>query len=302
LFVKFAKIAGKLILNIQNKTVISQQRKNKMKMVNEKEELTVWGKFLVFGTIAAVFLLATCVTYTSNGHVKVISSFGHVHERTLDPGLNFVLPWQTTHSLKTLTVKEDEEAEVPTSERLTVKIGVKLNYSIERDKVHSLYRKYGGNHLEVAIVPNLQAALRNCALNYKAEELYSAKKEVIEESIESHLRKSLSEQGIVIEQILLTDLIPPATIKERIEAKMAAEQEAKRMEYVVQKETQEAERKRVEAKGIADAQQIIKKDLDDNYIRYLWILALKEHKGAIIYVPTGNDGLPFFKKVHEPGQ
>ena len=254
------------------------------------------GLFVGISIFLFVWLLFS-VTYTSNGYVRVVTSFGHVHDRTLNPGLSFVWPWQTTHSIKTLTVKEDESAEVPTSERLTVKIGVVLNYSIQHDKVSSLYKKYGGNHIEVAIIPKLQSALRNCALQYKAEELYSSKKEIIEENVEKHLRENLGEQGIIVEQVLLTDLIPPQTIKERIEAKMAAEQEAKRMEYVVQKATQEAEVKRVEAKGIADAQQIIKKDLDEKYLTYLWVMALKEHKGATIYIPTNENGLPFFKNI-----
>jgi hypothetical protein len=84
-----------------------------------------------------------------------------------------------------------------------------------------------------------------------------------------------------------------------VEAKVAAEQDAQRMEFVLKKESQEAERKRLEAKGIADAQAIIKKDLDPHYLTYLWIEALKEgakHNNAVIYIPTGTDGMPMFKK------
>lgn len=74
------------------------------------------------------------------------------------------------------------------------------------------------------------------------------------------------------------------------------------MTFVLQKEKQEAERKTIEAKGIADAQSIIKKDLDENYLKYLWISALEKHQGAIIYVPTGTDGMPVFKRVHDGGK
>jgi regulator of protease activity HflC (stomatin/prohibitin superfamily) len=232
----------------------------------------------------------------SNGHIGVIKTWGKVSDELLSPGLTWQYPWKTVHEIPVLTVKIEEEADVPTSEGLTVTISSVLNYSLETSKVIDLYKEYGGKHVETFILPQFKSALRNCALKFKAEDLYTANRGQIESSIQTLLKNTLEKKGIIVEEVLLSDLSLPKVVKERIEAKIGAEQDVKRMEFLVQKEVQEAERKRVEAKGIADAQQIIKKDLDSNYLIYLWIQALEKTSGnsQTIYIPIGANGLPIF--------
>lgn len=107
---------------------------------------------------------------------------------------------------------------------------------------------------------------------------------------------------------MIQDPVLPKVVQDRVQAKVGAEQDALRMQYIFKQKEQdglanlrqkelESQAKIVEAKGIAEAQNIIKKDLDDNYLRYLWIQALKENHGATVYVPTGNDGMPLFKHL-----
>src|SRR5204863_1219971 len=123
--------------------------------------------------------------------------------------------------------------------------------------------------------------------------------------LEKAVRVLLGERGIVCEKVLLRNIALPSMVKIAIEKKLAAEQEALQMQFVIQKEEKEADRKRVEAKGIADSQQIIQGTLTDPYLRYLWIESLKtasSHNGTIIYVPTGHDGIPFFKEVSPKGK
>lgn len=114
------------------------------------------------------------------------------------------------------------------------------------------------------------------------------------------LQNELGPRGFVVEQVMIQDPKLPQVAKDRIEAKMGAEQDVQRMEYVLRQKRLEAEAKVVEAGGIAQAQAIIQKDLSREYLVYLWIMALKEHTGSTIYVPTGSDGLPFFNAI-KPG-
>lgn len=266
------------------------------------KRLVVFGGFGLFGFVAFFFVLFGMTT-VPNGHVGIIKTFGQVSNQTLDPGISFVMPWKLVEKVPVLTVKLEEDATVPTSEGLSVNISAVINYSIKQDSVVDLYREYGGHHVETLILPQFKAGLRNCALKFKAEDLYTANRELIETAIFTHLKTTLEKKGVVVEEVLLADLSLPQVVKDRIEAKIGAEQDVKRMEFMVQKETQEAERKRVEAKGIADAQQIIKKDLDTNYLIYLWIQALEksgERSGnQTIYIPTGPSGLPMMIDVKD---
>ena len=148
------------------------------------------------------------------------------------------------------------------------------------------------------VSPYFKNAVRDVTAEFLPEAFYSAERGMIEHKISEKLRKEFELRGLVVESVMLLEPVLPELVRQRIEAKVGAEQDAARMEYVLKQKELEAKAKVAEAKGIAEAQTIIKKDLDDNYIRYLWVMALKEHSGSIIYVPTGNDGLPFFKPVH----
>jgi prohibitin 1 len=161
----------------------------------------------------------------------------------------------------------------------------------------------GENYEEVVVFPQFRSAVRSATTKYEAKDLYTVHREQVEDDLAKAVRTALGLRGILVESVLLRDIQFPQAVKERIEAKLAAEQDAQRMQFVLQKEKQEAERKRVEAQGIADAQQIIKKDLSHEYLIYLWIEALKEgakHNNAVIYVPTGTDGMPLFRGVDRP--
>jgi regulator of protease activity HflC (stomatin/prohibitin superfamily) len=110
---------------------------------------------------------------------------------------------------------------------------------------------------------------------------------------------------VAVEKVLLRNITLPEKVKSAIEAKLAAEQEAERMQFVPAKERQEAERREVEAQGVAKAQQIIQGTLTENYIRYLWVKALEnnaQHPSTVIYVPIGQDGLPLVQNVIPRGR
>jgi prohibitin 1 len=243
-----------------------------------------------------------CTTAVPSGHVGVVTTFGRVHDDALPSGIHVIAPWRWVTKLSVQTKEDKETAEVPTREGLSVSLEASLLYSLSHDKATDVFRTVGNDYEKVLVIPQFRSALRGATSHYDAKDLYTANREQIEESLTKSVKATLAERGIHCEAVLLRDVQLPRVVKDRIEAKLAADQDAQRMTFVLVKEKQEAERKRVEAQGIADAQKIIKTELDDNYIRYAWIQALKEHQGAIIYVPTGQDGLPFFKEVHKAGK
>lgn len=144
--------------------------------------------------------------------------------------------------------------------------------------------------------------VRDVCAKHPPEALYSNQRQSIEAEITARTQAELEPRGISVEAVMILDPVMPDVVVARIQAKVGAEQDAQRMEFVLKQKELEAKAKVAEAKGIAEAQQIIKKDLDDNYLRYLWIEALKEsakHNNATIYIPTGGDGMPMFGRVRE---
>jgi regulator of protease activity HflC (stomatin/prohibitin superfamily) len=207
------------------------------------------------------------------------------------------MPWKGVTRMTTQTQVDEEQASVPTRKGLAVSMKATMLYHLEGSQAPSMLREVGEGY-PVVIAKSFRNAVRDVTAEFDADAFYTGERVTVESRILERIRKELSPRGIEIESVMLLDPVLPDVIKNRIEAKMAAEQDATRMEYVLKQRRLEADAKVIEAKGIADSQSIIKKDLDDNYLRYLWISALKEHTGAIIYVPTGADGMPFFHPVH----
>ena len=184
---------------------------------------------------------------------------------------------------------------------MTVHLECSLLYSLRKEKAAEVFQNVGESYGEVIIIPQFRSAIRGATVRYEAKDLYTAHRAEIEEALEKSVRSMLEERGVTCEKILLRDVELPAMVKTAIEKKITADQEAQQMEFVLAKERQDAERKRIEAKGIADSQQIIQGTLTEPYLRYMWIKSLQEaashNPSTMIYIPTGPDGIPFFKEV-----
>lgn len=259
-------------------------------------------RYATAGVVALVGLIlcTSSISCVPAGHVGVVTTFGKVENDPLDSGLNFVAFWRKVHFMSIQTQEEKEVADTPTKEGLSVHLESSLLFSLRKDSAVKMYRDVGKDYTKVVLEPSFRSALRGATVKHASQDLYTASRSEIESELEKSLRTILDGYGINCERVLLRGMNLPPSVKEAIERKQAADQDSQQMEFVLKKAKQEADRKVIEAKGIADAQMIIKKDLDENYIRYLWVMALKEHSGAVIYVPTGNDGLPFFREVHPP--
>lgn len=165
-------------------------------------------------------------------------------------------------------------------------------YRIDTSKVGDLYKTVGVNYSQVLIQPEASSAIRGLTSESDAKALYTAGRSAIQESIKEDLVKSLNPRGIIIEDVLLKDITLPTELSKSIELKAKAEQDAARMEFVLQKERQEADRKSIEAQGIADFQRIVSEGISPNLLMWKGIEAtekLSESPNAKI-VLMGNSG------------
>lgn len=258
----------------------------------------------VFLTIFAVgfclFALAggCSLSCVQNGHVKVVKQFGNAQDQVLTPGLNFALPWRTTEDVDVRQKEFVEHSNVMTSDGLQVKLEASVLYKLAPNDVVSVFKQHGQDWQDRIVMANFVAAMKDSTSGFNSKDFYSENRGLIEKKILERAKSMMG--GVTVDNVLLKSVTLPDSVVARIESTTNAKQDAERMQYVVQKERLEAERKTVEAEGIAKAQKIIKADLTHEYLVYLWIQALTEHAkhgNSTIYVPVGNDGMPIMKNV-----
>jgi prohibitin 1 len=238
------------------------------------------------------------LAFVGAGNVGIQDTFGSVSDNVLYPGISLKFPFTSIVNITTKTVELKEEASTPSSEGLMVGVHTSLLYKVDPTKATQIYKTIGLNYQEVVILPTLRSAIREVTAKYEAKALYSGQRDALANEIQVQIEPVLAARGMIIEKVLLRELIIPDQVKNAIEAKLKSEQEAQQMEFVLQKEKKEAERKVIEATGIRDSQDIINKTLTSSYLQYLWISKLNENPN-IIYVPIDSQGLTLFRNVDD---
>jgi regulator of protease activity HflC (stomatin/prohibitin superfamily) len=253
--------------------------------------------------LGAVLLAGSMAVVVEPGNAGVVVIFGRVHDESLPSGLHFVNPFAQVIPMEIKTRnytmsnvaeegqrKGDDSIAVISSDGLTLKLDATVFYSLRPDKVSTIYRTIGVDVEERIVRSEIRAALRDTAAGLSATELYTSKRMAFMEAVTKSLRVSLEARGLTLEQVLLRNVILPDQITKAINEKIAADQEAQRMVFVLNKEKQEAERKRIEAEGQAKAQQIVSASLTPQILEYQRIQALRYvgEKGNLII--TGGGG------------
>lgn len=249
-------------------------------------------------SIIGIFLLCMIISapiVIKPGELGIIVLLGAV--RTAGPGLHFRIPIlaQVTR-MSTKTQLLEQANTIPTKEGLSVRLDTAILYRLDVPNGGNLYTNVGTNYREVLIEPEAASAIRGLTSESNAKALYTAGRNDIQESIKEELVQSLGARGIVIEDVLLKDLELPAELSKSIELKAKAEQDAIRMQFVLQKERQEADRKAIEAKGIATFQDIVSQGISPNLLKWKGIEAterLADSQNTKLVI-MGNDanGLP----------
>ena len=259
-------------------------------------------QYLAWAAGAGLFLFSMAVVVPP-GNAAVVVIFGRVKDDALPSGLHFINPFCEVIPMEIKTRnytmsnvadegqrKGDDSIAVISSDGLTLKLDATVFYSLRPDKVSEIYRKIGVDVEERIVRSEIRAALRDTAAGLSATELYTSKRMAFMDQVTKSLRVSLEARGLNLEQVLLRNVILPDQITKAINEKIAADQEAQRMVFVLNKEKQEAERKRIEAEGQAKAQQIVSASLTPQILEYQRIQALRYvgEKGNLII--TGGGG------------
>lgn len=236
------------------------------------------------------------ITVIPAGNVGVVDTFGDVSETTLKPGINFVNPLADVINFSIKTQEIKEVAEVPSREGLTVQLELSVLYHLDPNNADDVYKGVGEQYEEVILTPILRSVTRTVTAEYDAKALYTSQREVLAKKIQEELAAKVQPRGIIIESIPLRKVVLPDKVTSAIEDKLAAEQESQRMEFILTKEKQEAERKKIEALGIADYQKIVAQGLDANVLKWKGIEATERLANSpnskVIIVGTGSDQLP----------
>ncbi len=254
------------------------------------------GKFLVAALIFGLLLIPMSITIIPAGHVGLKDFFGKVSDKTLSAGIHLVNPFVKVHKFSIRTQEVTEQANVPSKEGLSVHLDVSLLFSLNPDKAAQVYKTIGPDYIRIVTIPQLRSIIRGVTASYEAKALYTSEREAIANEMLTHLRPPLLERGITVEKVLLRSATLPSILSTAIEKKLEAEQQSEQMKFVLNKETQEAERKRVEAQGIADFQKIVTTGLTDSYLRWKGIEATAKladsQNSKVVVIGSGKDGLP----------
>jgi regulator of protease activity HflC (stomatin/prohibitin superfamily) len=233
-------------------------------------------------------LFTSCIKQIDAGQIGVQSLFGKVQDEVLTSGLNFVNPLMEVKTIDVRTqnytmsgvhnegdVAGDDAIRVLTADGLEVVIDLTVLYRVQSNQAPKIVREIGYDFKNVVVRPITRTKIRDNAVYYTAVDLYSLKRDEFQTRIFKTIEENLKARGLVLEQLLVRNIALPTSVKGSIEEKIKAEQDAQKMQYVLQKEKQEAERKRVEAQGIADYQRIISMGLGDKQLQYEQIQAMK---------------------------
>ena len=238
--------------------------------------------------IMVIGILSASIKQIDAGEIGVQSLFGKVQNEVLTSGLNVINPLMDVKTIDVRTqnytmsgvhnegeVAGDDAIRVLTADGLEVVIDLTVLYRVQSIQAPKIVREIGYDFKNVVVRPITRTKIRDNAVYYTAVDLYSIKRDEFQTRIFKTIEENLKARGLVLEQLLVRNISLPASVKGSIEEKIKAEQEAQKMQYVLQKEKQEAERKRVEAQGIADYQRIISLGLGDKQLQYEQIQAMK---------------------------
>ncbi len=254
-------------------------------------KITPFAKSIKGVGLAVIMLgaLSSSVRQVDAGFVGVKTLFGKVQKQTLESGLSLINPLMDVTNIDTRTQNYtmsgihdegtkagDDAIKVLTADGLEVTIDLSVLYRVNPPEAPKLLSEIGINFEDKIVRPITRTRIRDNSVYYDAVALYSTKRDEFQARIFKTIENDFKQRGLILENLLVRNITLPASVKSTIEQKINAEQEAQKMQFVLQKEKQEAERKRVEAQGISDYQRIINESLSDRQLQYEQIQAMKE--------------------------
>jgi regulator of protease activity HflC (stomatin/prohibitin superfamily) len=269
----------------------------------------------VFGVLA---LIASGFTQIGAGQVGVSSLFGAVDKEPLSQGLHIINPLKSVTQMSTRTeaitvhagpsgrkIAEGESVDAISADGMRMPLDATVYYRLSPSDAPWVYQQLGPDFADKIVIPATRTAVREALARFSAQEAYSTKRDqltqLMQDILRQHVRALLDDynykgQAVVVQQVLLRNIGIPDQVRDAIEKKLAAEQQALAMQFVLQKETQEAERKRIEARGIADFQKIVTEGISDKLLAWKGIEATleisKSPNAKVVVIGNSKNGLP----------
>lgn len=269
---------------------------HKVKQNNPSFRSLATVSVIVFAFFTVV-TLSQFFTQIPAGHVGVVDFFGIVSDRTLPPGINTVNPLARVHEFSVQTREHKETMEVLSREGLTIGLEISVLYRLNPDSAARVYQTIaGGDYETIVLIPQFRSISRSVTASFQASALYSTERERLGMAVQEELARTIAPRGVIVETTPLRNVALPTQLTEAIEQKQRADQEAQRMEFILLKERQEADRKRIEAKGIADFQTIVAAGISEQLLRWKGVEATEKIAQSpntkVVIIGAGRDGLP----------
>jgi len=263
-----------------------------LKIFNQTNNLNMKKSILIITIIALAVSSCIPISVIRPGQVGVKQSLGKLKGDPKTQGLVLYNPFVTqVVKLPTRTVNREVKLNLPSKEGLNVAARISILYHLKEDKALDIISTVGKKYEDVLILSTFRSAAADVCARFYAKDMHSGKRAEIEQEIKSQMSEILKGRGFEIEAILLKSITLPSGLYAAIEAKLKAEQEAQQMEFVLQREKKEAERKRIEAEGVRDAQKIIKEGITEGNIKWKSLEVLREistSPNAKLIITDGN--------------
>jgi regulator of protease activity HflC (stomatin/prohibitin superfamily) len=255
------------------------------------------AKFALVGFVIAILIaVMQFFVVVPAGSVGVVDFLGKVNENTLKSGVNVVNPFASIIKFNIKKQELKEQMNVPSKEGLSVQLEISLIFQLNPERANHIYKTVGENYDEIILIPQFRSVVRGVTARYEAKALYTSERETLGRQIEQELQQLVGKEGIIIISAPMRQIVLPQGLTYAIEEKLKAEQESQRMQFILLKEKQEADRKRIEAQGIADFQTIVAKGISEQLLKWKGIEATEKlassNNTKVVVIGSGKDGLP----------
>ncbi len=268
---------------------------NRLGMTSDRHRSSLSAISLLIAVVGTLYSISKALIVIPTGNIGVVDSFGKVAQNSLAPGVHLVNPFAKVIQFSTRLKDVKENVDTTSQEGLTLNLDVSLQYKLDPQKAVELYQKIGTSETDI-LSSRFRSTIRKITATYPANAIYSSKRQEVAKQLNQQLTQQLKSLGFIVEETLLRNVVLPETVQAAIQQKLKAEQESQQMAFVLQKERQEAERKRIEAKGLSDYQKIISQGLNAQILRLKMIEAneklAQSPNSKIVILGGGEQGLP----------
>lgn len=265
------------------------------RITSERTKLVVRGITILIGSMTLLASISRLLVIVPPGNVGIVNSFGKISDNILDSGVHVVNPFAKVLNFSTRLKDIKENIDTTSQEGLSLNLDVSLQYKLDPQKAATVYKTIGTDEKQL-IISRFRSTVRAITANYSASAIYSTKRQEVAQKIDEELTKEIPNLGFIVEQALLRNVKMPETLQKAIQEKLKAEQENEQMKFVLEKERQEADRKRIEAKGIADSQKIIAGGLTNQVLQLRSIEATEKiaesNNSKIVVIGSEKGGIP----------